>query len=1527
MKRPFLTSAFYALLAVVLLHVTAHAVNDSTTTDEPVNERHAKARLFRHFQNLSLPADPSSPADPIRDPVAVLADTLLDQRAHAHALLQKVLAGQRFLESLDALSEIELPVGVVKSGGAMDYSILIDRMTFTKEGALMDVYVSLALPQNGARIAFHGKVPLSASGGIAGNAKVYLLGDHVIKVSQSALVTLKSNDRTYVEFDCSGFLGVNVDAELQFSSDLIVPEDEEGNPKSGRLRASFTTYTQSLHDILVQLTLPPFQVKGLKGFGFQVTKAYLDWSDLANPPGINFPHDYTSPVIEAGLHNLWQGIYLEEGKVRLPKAFARREAIDRVAVGAQRMILDEQGITGSLYVENIFPDGDMNGWKYSLDKFQLDLIANGIAGLSLEGKLSIPVVRNRDGNATQLLYTAQRAADGNYLFAVEVEDELKLDLWAADLNLGEGSSVMVTEKNNTFYPAAHLSGELTIKLIGKGPKARFNSIRFEDMVINSEAPHFVPGTFGFGREGQSSDIAKYPVVFDNITLKSEERRVGIAFDLIVNISGKPEDESFAGKGGLVVWGVQDDEPLQNADGDVIALDRYSWKFDRVELTSIKVNVRKPNVIDLAGEVRFYDEDPTYGEGFKGSLRGKIQAITVQAEALFGRTESFRYWYADALVKLDEGIPMIPGVLSAFGFGGGYYCKMAQSTKPVATTLGRSPSGVTYVPDENAIGIRAIVLIGTTRPEAMNGNVSLEVSINRHGGINSVTFTGNANFMSAASLATDQIQQLAAAAVSGKLTEKLESLTRGQVYGSMRLHFDNVNDIFHGNLEVYVNVAGGIVRGVSNGNKAGWAVLHFEKNDWYIHIGTPDQPLGLEVARIFKSKSYFMLGKNLPGSPPPPSQVSEILGNIDLDYMRDMNALESGMGIAFGLHFLVDTGDLRFLMFYGRFSAGTGLDFMLKDYGNEYHCAGSSGPMGINGWYANGQAYAFVMGRIGVKVNLRFYKGTYDILSIGAAAVLQAKGPNPFWMKGTVGGYYKILGGLVKGKCRFEVTVGKECNPVAEQDLLAEVNIIAEITPQNSASNVSVFNTPQIAFNIPVGEIFQITDLENNTHHFRAVLDAFTVTEGSRFIQGKLTWNTERDVVIFDAVDLLPGEKKLKARAQLTFEEKINGNWLKVKFDGKTAVETAETNFETGKAPDFIPSSNVAYSYPLRDQQNFFPREYNKGIIQLIDGQPYLFRKSEDWIQKIRMTDALSGTSLETLLTYNTRMRQVSFTIPAGLENSKVYRLEIVNIPKEARKIDDNVTASEREITIDQSAGRATLTTQSIQGQLDMLESKPIFQSQFRTSKYNTFPEKMRSITFAPVIRISPEINIFRLTSYLKGDEHFEALELAGSAGQFGLIHTEAILDGNGWYEDYVYPLVYEGYPLLGWMTVSRPQPDVLGIPPIRDLYFQNIKKNPVPESSNYFSRPFTDEFVVYNLGQSVAVDFRALQRHAVNYLVDHPAATTPRLQALALKPLPTLRYGSYRIKLSYVIPGINKITSSFETELFNRIPDNDQDYD
>ncbi|HEX8038200.1 MAG TPA: hypothetical protein VF490_03590, partial [Chryseosolibacter sp.] len=802
MKKTLSRSLLLIVPCLCALHAGAYAPRDSSSTagkTRPLPSA-AGAPLFRRFETLSIPG--SIPAhDPIIADESALPDTVLDARNRAHALLQKVLSEQRFLESLDALSEIELPVGIVKSGGVADYCILIDRMQFTKEGASMDVYASLALPQTGSRIAFHGKVPLSAQGGIAGSARLFLLGDHYIKLDNNALVTIKGTEGSYVEFDCNGFMGVSLDAELEFSSDIIIPEDEQGQVQPGRVKVAFTTYTQSLNDIILSVTLPPFQVRALKGFGFSVTKAYLDWSDRSNPAGIVFPGEYKSPFLEAGIPGLWQGLYLENVQVRLPPGFAKRNSATRVSVGLESAIFDGQGFTGDLAVENVIPDGDMNGWKYSLDKMSLAFIANQVTAFSLEGELSIPVVSRKDGKPTAFKYVAGLDAGGNYLFSVALgKEDLKLDMWAADLRLREGSHVVVTERENRFYPSAVINGELTINLLARGPKARFSSIRFENMRINSERPYFEPGTFGFGREGDRSTLSKYPVVFDNIALKSEGASVGIAFDLMINIGGKPQDESFAGKAGLVVWGVQDDEPKKDADGKVTGLDRYSWKFDKIELTDVRININKPKIIELAGSLRFFDEDKVYGEGFKGTVKGTIQSIKVQAQALFGKTETFRYWYADALVELKTGVPVVPGVLSAYGFGGGYYSKMKQSDKPVDGTLGRSPSGITYVPDEGTVGIKAIVLIGTPRREAMNGDVALEVSINRHGGINSVAFTGNANFMSASFLTEAQVKQMASAAVAGRLTENLDKLSRGQVYGSVKLLFDHVNDVFHGNLE-------------------------------------------------------------------------------------------------------------------------------------------------------------------------------------------------------------------------------------------------------------------------------------------------------------------------------------------------------------------------------------------------------------------------------------------------------------------------------------------------------------------------------------------------------------------------------------------------------------------------------------------------------------------------------------------------------------------------------------------------------
>lgn len=1525
MKKPLpVLFAFGFLFLSIRL---AYSFGDSTKVYS-VNDlpNSIKTEVYRTFESIGSTQIGNTSLDPIIISNSLLADSTLQRRHRAEQLSEEVTSSGRFVESLTSLSDIDLPVGIRRTGGSADYTILIEKITFTTRGAVMEVYVSLKLPMTGDPIAFYGKIPVTKEGGIAGTARIFLVGDHQIKLSETAQFTLKGTRNTFVEFNCSGFIGMGIESEVEFSRDLIVPEDQNGKvPNDGsRVKVKVDTYLQSLNNIMLGVTIPSFQVKGLNGFGFTVIGATMDWSDSRNPTELVFPKDYTSPFIEGGQPLLWQGFFLNHLEVRFPESFGTDKSdgteSKRIKIEVDHMILDDEGFSGLISVSPVLSLGDMSGWSYSINKFGLEFVTNKIRGFVIDGTLTIPVIKSKDGKVTQFAYLAQRGADGNYIFAVTIQNDLKFPLFVADLKLFPGSTVIVAERDDKFYPTAILNGEISIK----AAKTAFNSLRFEGLKISSDDPHFDLQAIGFGKDGATQSMSNYPLSITNIMLKKKDNRIGIGFDITINIGGKSEEGGFGGTAALIVWGKQ--EPAVAAvEGETTASKRGDWQFDKVELSGIGVNFKKAGVIEIAGMIRFFEDDPVYGDGFKGSISGKIQVITLQVEALFGKTPTYRYWFADAMVEFQSGLPLVSG-FSAYGFGGGFYSKMKQSTGGISSPIGMTASGVTYVPDENTFGIKAMVKFGCTGNQMpYNGDVTLEVELNRHGGINSVTFTGNLNALTPPPIVQAAIvaKEMVAAAINskdGNAMDKFSDPTRGAVSAHVKILFDNVNHVFHANMEMYINVLGGVVKGVGQNNRAGWAVMHFEKNDWYVLIGTPDDPVGVEILWMLKMKSYFMLGKHLPGSPPPPRQVSEILGidREDLDYMRDLNAIESGLGFAFGMNFSMDTGDLRFLMFYGRFAAGIGTDFMLKQYSKDYHCVGSDEPVGINGWYANGQAYAYIQGNIGVKVNLPFYKGDYDILSIGAAAILQAKGPNPFWMRGIVGGYYKILGGLVKGNCKFEMVIGKDCNLVANSSPLENVNIISQVSPVTGSHDVDVFNAPQAAFNIPIEEIFEITDSENRKHIYRGHLKVFNVLDGTSPIEGGLRWNESRDVVVFDSRDVFPSKKELKATVTVTFEENLSGTWKTAMFEGKPAEETLETTFTTGVAPDHIRASNVAYSYPVVGQYNFYPKEYNSGFIKLKKGQPELFTLDENWIQKIHYTDASGEHYLESEVAYSAADMQVNFSLPSSFQPAKVYHFEILNIPAQQRKLDTNVSNVETKIATGSDDNDAVLNTKKIEGSLELRDVKPIYSSFFRTSKYATFVDKMKSMTLSDAVSGNAGNNVLLLGAYWRGDEYFDDAEIGIGVDKLSqrLVTIEADLIGNAWYESKMYPLIYEGYPLMGLFQLRKRNTEILGLPPVREVFLGQDKNGlsvsnigEAPNPSQFFS----GSRIEYELPQTMFSDYLDIQNQAANYALRNDA--TPRITKLILTPYPLIGYGAYKVRLAYRIPGINLKTSDYNVTL------------
>lgn len=1421
-----------------------------------------------------------------------LNDTTEAYRARAIELLKYVEEQQRFTDQLDENTILDLPVGIKKTIGNIEYTILIDSMVILSTHSYLTAYMAFEVPSNNKTLAFRGdKIRFSRKGGLTGEARLELLGDHAMKMGAETLLILKGEGRTYVEWDCFGFKNMGVDAEIEFSRNLFVPDTSGGKQGQGRVKARFATSLSSWDDLIAEVTMDPFQVKGLEGVGFTVRKAVLDYSTLRQAPGVVYPADYNNAAFDPGEPAFWQGFYLSELSVRLPKQFQKEGSSERIGFAAYNVIIDDMGFSGTLEASNVLGDGKMDKWPFTVETLSVTLVANQIKGAGFEGLITVPVDKENPFE-----YKAIINPGNEYIFAVSPTKSMKFEfLKASEVEIAENSYLEVKVKDQKFLPKAHLNGKLSIKT----GEATLTSLSFERLEIQTVQPYVKIGGFSLGVESKEHKLGTFSIGLNNIGVAAmdDPNELGVRFDITVKLIGE-DGGSYGGTGGLVVVGDV------NGEGK-------DWKYDRLEIRKIGVNINTGSV-QLEASLEWFKNDYTYGDGIRGTADvNVIETIHVKAVALFGKKDDFRFWFFDALAELPGGGAGTGIVVKTFG-GGAFY-HMKQATGGGGSAIGQSLSGVSYVPDKDTyLGLKATVDIATAGSDKVfNGDATLEISFNSGGGIRMIDFKGNGYFMTPPS-ASDLggLKERAGGLAAGAAGAAINFMNpKAQVAAHLHINYDVPNKTLHGNFEVFVNVAGGIVKGIGANNRAGWVVLHFSPEEWYIHVGSPDDPVGLKMIGMLKTKSYFMVGDYIPGSPPPPDKVSEILGGIDLDYMADMNSLASGRGLAFGTRVEFDTGDLTFFMFYARFAAGIGFDIMVKDYGNA-SCAGSSGPLGINGWYANGQAFAYFDGSIGIKVKLFGKRKKVEILSLGAAAILQAKLPNPFWMKGIVGGRFSVLGGLVKGDCKFEVTLGEECQ-IQGGSVLEGIQVIAEVTPDEGSKEVSVFNASQGIFNMEIGKKFEMIDLDEKKKTFRIKLDHFKLTEGSYEIPGTLEWNHYNDVVAFNPIEILPPQKTIKAKIQVSFEQLEGGSWKAVKVDGTPYIEKKEISFSTGTAPDHIPHENIEYSYPVISQYNFYKDEHRGGYIKLKVGQQYLFEAGSEWIQKGRFRSA-NGEMRYFDIAYS--QQQVNFNIPSNITNDRIYAFELVNLPASGPgPVDINVGSQTAGVATGEGAGDQNLEveTKTAEGSLDILQEKVIFDSFMKTSKFNKFSDKVAAMSISGGWSWPIMTGIHELGVNVSSTEMFDEFEVNRQENFGPLVEFEAVLTDNAWYQKSVKQLIYPSYPAYG-LTIDWRTPEIYGVPPAKAVFIaqdsdplqlteDQVRTNTFTNTSGYGS-------FVYNLPYTIYRDFLNLRQKAAAERAKGTANAW--MQRLLEAQYPGIYSGDYKMILRYRMPGTNKVTSS-----------------
>ena len=1488
------------------------------------------------------------------------ADTLVAQAKRAFAAIKEL---GNFVDIITGKELLELPVGLSKKDSTSGNSVqlAITQVQFTPQYAEFKAWAKMTIPQKGVngqpdRDIFFGAegIKLSHDGALLGDMRLVLLGNQPIPINgDNWLLTLKGGinlqfgafgDQSFVEFDCSGLKSISLEGDLRVSRNVLLPIDDRGEYTCGDSRGnqfnsdnvidnkcyvgtSFDIKANGWNDLLMEVSLPRFEVVGLKGWGFNLENVVLDLSDSRSSPNLSLPQEYDR-IYPGNDKKLWRGFFAKEVGVMLPKGIEdTKNSSGRVEFGAENLVLDSQGVSGTFFGENVLKTGDgaAGKWAFTIEDVSISLSRNSLTGGSLDGDIAVPIFEE------PMDYAGYIHQNG-YGLEIGLKSSYKTPVFLGEMQLERNSSVAINVKDGNVYPYANLTGKLAIagKINQKeGEPAdledkngfTFDGISFQELELQTEPGQKPIQARFFGFNGEMS-LMNFPASVDNLQLVTPNNQVGLSFDLKINL----DDSGSHATTNLDILGKQEDGPKIQ-----------EWKFESVKVGGIDIDYTKAN-FEIKGGLEVMEGDPVYGNGFKGNLTATFKKLKFSAEgnAIFGRTD-FRYWSVDIATNSiqNEGATKLP----IKAFVGGISNRMR---KVSGNSSGFDPGSAIYEPDANTgLGVRAGVKITTENADAFACKAYLEMEYNVNGGLNRMGFMGEGAIMGKDEKSSEDIKGVglvadkvdksirdnSAAAANQRygnfLAAAKESIpihdvaASGKVGVYVGIERDFVNGTFDGEFELYLDLEA--VRGGGANNLAGYAKIHTGPNDWYMYIGTPQQRIDLlfNVGVQIRVGGYFMTGTQLPSQIDPHPIVVKILGDDMLNGERKENQLVSGKGFAFGMNFGYGY-NFDWGLFYAFVEIGAGFDVMHAYYPNA-KCIGRPGPVGNNGWYSMGQVYAYLYGEFGIKVDLAFVKGNFTIAEAGVAAMLRGQFPNPVYIQGYVGMYYKILGGLVSGRMRMKVEIGEECE-LENINNAVGVPMISDITPRDKSDDVSVFAAPQAVFNYAANSDFTV-DLEEGIRTFKLQLKNFTVISEGKTLEGDLEWNDTNDAVTFKPSETLPSEKEVKITVEVSFDEKIGGSYQTMVENGKPVVERMESTFVTDKAPDHIPLENIAYMYPVIDQQSFYPEEYDKGYLKLITPQNYLFESGFE--MRAEFVSINSGQGVRTDLSYDQSKATVFYDVPEMALNAP-YTLNLMAFPPGA-DIQTEIIIQETEMLAGEDAGdtnwfdpaSGTQETKNTSASAvvsnkkaaDVIISngapKSILDYNFKTSQYASFKDKVRDLNVTNTLTNFIYADVHSLSIMVADYEYLDELEVTGGKHTESkpLVYAQAVLDDQ-YYKKKIGPLLYdkEVYPLDGNIRVDREEA-ILGVPPVRSFYvgneyLANLKNN--PNSAWVKNRiPF-----VYNLPYQYKVDMVYLRNTILNRYSNGVGVEEKFNEfKYLLTSFPPMPLGSYKSQLIYRTPG------------------------
>jgi hypothetical protein len=1203
---------------------------------------------------------------------------------------------------------INLPVALKSVVPTTFIDIGIIGMAFTPTSAKMNTIAVFEIPESGITntpyLAFVGQgMCFTPNSLLSGNeGAMFLAGDLNIRMGSQEMIFKRAvalgdtTSGTFIKWDNSGFKQARIEVDVLLPQ-VILPENAQGTPvRNQRAIAQFSTHFRDWHDWIATASITtPFQIDGLPDFTFTANNLVYDNSVKANFQGIQFPVDPSTGASINTQGTAWKGFYMRQLAMQLPPSFALQNSNARASYQVNHLVIDQQGdVSLNILAVDPLNSGIFGGCAFAIDTIRADVILSEFYEAYISGDITLPV------GTDPLRYTGFLRADTNhqldYAFGIHPASNINIPIWAANLNIDEGSGLSITKDAHGPAISFTLQGDISLQGVNI-PNTPFTynmpGIKFTDFTLANRKADNSPGFyFHEGNWSQTSaqkSIGPFDVSIDPPKPYLNTNQFGLSVKTELDL------EVFQGSTTLTVYGNVTWQPQNNLLPNV--------DFGGVQVEEITVD-GEFGPVEISGVLNFYRNQATFGDGIKGKVRATFSPIIeVDATAVFGKTAGsggFRYWYVDAMARTGYTLPLFYP-LGISGFGGGVYHNMEmsvpQNKKPDQMVAGTEPtddflentdpsqsaSGTPYLPKKGTTGFKAGIMLALTNEvgggKVFNGSLWAEMSFSGDS-FDQLRVTGDSYFMSANYPNNDDYLAMA----------------------RCTLLYDNSQSTLDFDMDIKASFLG--MAGVDIPIR--FHAQTVEKK-WYLMLGDPHGARMTATlididATIIKAKltanAYIAFGNALPNPnlPDPPEEIMKFLNLTNLDKYRTPPGRIPTAGLLFGAG--VDGSFDLDMIIYCSLRAIAGFDIALT-YNQDRQCLTSSGQVkkvGYKGWYGEGQIYGYFNGDVGIKINVWFFKGKVSLCKLTAGAFLRGGIPDPFWAYGKARVKGSVLGGLIKISTSVQMDIGEKCT-VGEEDPLAAIRILEEIQPgystpeEASRSDAeSVYVIPRVTANLnlssagrdyPVDIAVPPADASSagriNTYKF-------FIKEIRHFLTAqKLSENPSGGRNLTYQVSSVPNSQQVSVTKDGIFEENRShairvvatalqwrdGRWqnpvvLNERGEEEVSekVEVLDTYFRTGPRPDNF-EGNMLASYPLNRQR--YAHWNQDWMLMLQNPHRELFndpdRRVEAWLRKLHVPEGQPPVVMK-LGIGNADLRKIQLSFDFWkIERETMYELAIIRI--------------------------------------------------------------------------------------------------------------------------------------------------------------------------------------------------------------------------------------------------------------------------